>query len=127
MFIKRGFLSFMGEAGGRRPTILIVEDVDWIRAGMRRSVESCGYRAVEAADVIAVIEQAEREPPELILTEEDFPAFDSLIEYVRDRRTLRHVPVVIVNPDADEGARHGAAVVLTGYEQIAPLLARARE
>ena len=112
--------------GGLSPAILIVEDVDWIRAGMRRSVESHGYRVVEASNLVEAVELVERESPELILTEENFPDFDSLIEYLRERRALRRLPVVIVNPDAEEGARHGDARVLTSYEQIAPLLASPR-
>ncbi|MCA1817412.1 MAG: response regulator [Acidobacteria bacterium] len=116
----------MDDSAGRRPTILIVEDVDWIRAGMRRSVESHGYRAVEASDLVEAVELTERESPELILTEENFPSFDAIIEYVRERRALRRVPVVVVNPDSEEGARHGDARVLTSYEQIAPLLTSPR-
>ena len=112
----------MENSDGRYPTILIVEDIDWIRARMKRSVEHYGYRVAEATDDVEAVEVAERESPKLILTEEQLPTFDALLARVREHPAFRNVPVVIVNPDADEGARHGDAFVLTGYERIASLL-----
>jgi CheY-like chemotaxis protein len=110
-------------SGGRRATILIVEDVDWIRSGMRSSVRLLGYRTAEAADDDEAIEIAEADPPDLILTEEDLPTFDSLLSRLREHPTLRDIPVVI-NPDADEHTRYGDAVILSGYEELPSLLLR---
>jgi DNA-binding response OmpR family regulator len=106
----------------RPPTILIVEDTDWIRAAMRRSVERTGCRAVEAADAYEAAAVAERETVELILTEEELPTLDALLSLAREHAALRGAPVVIVNPDAEEGARLGDAHVLTDYERITSLL-----
>jgi CheY-like chemotaxis protein len=119
----------MEQNGGYGPTILVVEDVDWIRSGMKRSVEhcGCGYRVVEAAGDADAIEVAEREPPDLILTEEELPTLQALIARLREHPTFHDVPVVIVNPDADEGARYGEAIVLTSYAGIAALLIGPRE
>lgn len=61
---------------------------------------------------------AEREPPELILTEEELPTFDALMTRLREHPTLSSVPVVIVNPDAENGARHGDAYLLADYADI---------
>ncbi len=117
----------MGGSGARPPTILVVEDTVWIRAAMRRSVERCGCRAVEAADADEAVTVAEREQVEMILTEEALPTLEALLARAREHPGLRGLPVVIVNPDAEEGARHGDAHLLPGYERLTSLLASPRE
>jgi CheY-like chemotaxis protein len=107
---------------GRPPTILIVEDIDWVRAAMRRSVERCGCGVAEAADAEGAAAVAGREPVEMILTEEELPTFESLLALAREHPALRDLPVVIINPDAEEGARLGDAHVLPDYDRIASLL-----
>jgi hypothetical protein len=57
------------------------------------------------------------------MTEEEFPTFDALMARVREHATLSKVPVVIVNPDAENGARHGDAYLLANYADIRSLLA----
>lgn len=117
----------MNNSDSRPPTVLIVEDVDWIRASMRRAVELHGYRAVEAPDAEGAVRVAERDAPELILTEEEMPTFEALLERARLHPALRHVPVVIINPDAEDGARLGDAFLLTDYDRLATLLTTPRE
>jgi DNA-binding response OmpR family regulator len=108
---------------GQHPRVLIVEDIDWIRAGMKKAIEHEGYRAVEARNDAEAFQIAEGELPELILTEEELPTFDALMTRLREHSTLSSVPVVIVNPDAEVGARLGDAYVLADYADIASLLA----
>lgn len=112
----------MGSSDERPPTVLIVEDVGWIRASMKRSVELHGCRVVEAADDVEAVRVAEREAPDLVLTEEQVPTFAALLEQTRRHPALRGVPVVIINPDAEEGARHDDALLLTHYDSIVTLL-----
>jgi CheY-like chemotaxis protein len=116
----------MKTEGGYHATILIVEDIDWIRASMKRAVEHCGYRVVEATDDAEAFALLERESPALLLTEEQLPTFDALLARLRQHPAFRDLPVVIVNPDADEGARHGDAYLLPDYAQIASLLTSLR-
>jgi DNA-binding response OmpR family regulator len=105
------------------PTILIVEDIDWIRSGMKNALEHEGYRAVEATNDAEALQIAEREPVQLIVTEEELPSFDALMARLREHATSSSVPVVIVNPDAEHGARHGDAYLLADYADIKSLLA----
>jgi two-component system chemotaxis response regulator CheY len=109
---------------GRRATVLIVEDIDWIRSGMKSSVLLLVYRAAEATDDDEAIEIAEADPPDLILTEEDLPTFDSLLSRLRGHPLLHEIPVVIINPDADENTHYGDAVILNSYEELPSLLLR---
>jgi len=114
----------MNTSEGRPATILVVEDVDWIRAGMKRVLRRYGYRILEAPDEATAIEIAERERPELILTEEQFPSFDTLTTRLRQLPALQDLPLVIVNPDAAEHTRYGDAHVLNDFAQIETLLQR---
>jgi CheY-like chemotaxis protein len=113
----------MKDSDGQHPTILIVEDTDWIRAGMKMAVERHGYRAVEARNDAEALQIVEREPVDLILTEEELLTFNVLMAPRRQHPTLSSVPVVIINPDAEDGARHGDAYLLSDYAGIASLLA----
>jgi len=108
---------------GQHPTALIVEDIDWIHVGMKKAIEHEGYRTVEATDDAEAFQIAERQPPELIVTEEELPTFNALMARLREHPTLSSVPVVIVNPDAENGARHGDAYLLADYADITSLLA----
>jgi CheY-like chemotaxis protein len=107
---------------GQQPTVLVVEDVEEIRFGMKRSLRGCGYRVAEAADADEAVEVASRRPPDLILTEEELPTFAALLERAREHPSLKGLPVVIINPDEEEGTRYGDAVVLAGYDQLKHLL-----
>lgn len=107
-----------------RPVILIVEDIDWIRSGMRRAVERNGYAVTEAASDHEAIIIAESLQPAMILTEEDVPTFEALLRRIREHPTLKDVPVVIVNPDAEENTRLSDAYVLTDFEQLDCVLLR---
>jgi len=104
------------------PTILIVEDIDWIRLGMKKAVEHEGYRAMEASNDVEAFQIAEREPLQLILTEEELPTFDALMARLRENLSLSSIPVVIINPDVEGGERHGDAYLLADYADIASLL-----
>jgi len=116
----------MKNSDTQHPTILIVEDMDWIRAGMKKAVEQEGYRAVEATNDAEAFQLAEREPPELIVTEEELPTFAALMARLHEHATLSSVPVVIVNPGAENGARHGDAYLLADYADITSFLADLR-
>ena len=107
----------------QHPTILIVEDIDWIRSGMKKAVERHGYRAVEATNDVEALEIPEVASIKLIVTEEELPSFNTLMARLREHPTLSSVPVVIVDPDAEDGARLGNAYLLPDYADIRSLLA----
>jgi CheY-like chemotaxis protein len=108
----------MNDTNTDRAIVLIVEDIEWIREAMKRSVEAQGFRVMEAENGVEAIAAAERVRPHLVLTEEEMPDFYELTKRLRERPTLRNVPVVIVNPDAEDDTRYGEAIVLTDYDQL---------
>jgi len=111
------------ENARRIPTILIVEDIDWIHAGMRKAVERQGYHVVEARNDAEAFPFAESQSIDLILTEEEVPTFEDLMSRLHQHPTLSSVPVVIINPDAEAGARLGDAYLLADYADISAFLA----
>ena len=107
---------------GQIPTILIVEDMDWIRFGMRKAIERQGLRVVEARDDAEAFRFTELQTIDLIVTEEELPTFKNLMARLHEHPTLGNVPVVIVNPDAEDGARLGDAYLLAAYADISSFL-----
>ena len=111
----------MQDSEARSSLVLIVEDIDWVRSAMTKSLERLGYRTAQATDDAEAFAVVEREPIDLILTEEQMPTFAVLM--ARLHAALSKVPVVIINPDAEKGARHGDAYLLADYDDICCLLA----
>jgi CheY-like chemotaxis protein len=103
--------------------IVIVEDLDWIRSGMRKAVEREGYRVAEATNESEAIAFAEQQSVDVILTEEELPTFPDLMAGLSTHPTLSEVPVVIINPDCADGARYADAYLLADYADIASFLA----
>ena len=110
------------ESSGQVQTILIVEDIDWIRLGMRKAVERHGFRVAEARNDAEAFAFTGLQPIDLILTEEELPTFKEMMARLREHPTLSNVPVAIINPDADEGARLGDAYLLVDYADISSFL-----
>jgi|SRR5687768_3366445 two-component system, chemotaxis family, chemotaxis protein CheY len=107
---------------GQIPTILIVEDIDWIRSSMRKLVERQGLRVAEARNEAEAFGFTELQPVDLIVTEEELPTFNHLMARLREHPTLSTVPVVIINPDEEDGARLGDAYLLAAYADISSFL-----
>jgi CheY-like chemotaxis protein len=112
----------VNQTSSSQPTILVVEDLAEIRSGMERTLRDCGYRVLAAADADEAVEVASRDIVDLILTEEELPTFTALLERACEHPSLKGLPVVIVNPDAEEGTRYADAIVLTDYDQLKRLL-----
>ncbi len=112
----------MNQTSSSQPTVLVVEDVEEIRAGMQRSLRNYGYRVLTAANADEAVEVAARCPLDLILTEEELPTFAALMERARADASLKGLTVVIINPDAEDGTSYAGAVVLNNYDQLKCLL-----
>ena len=89
----------MTEPNGAGPTVLVVEDFEDNRFMMRRLLEMCGYRVVEAVNGEQAVETARTERPDLILMDLSLPKLDGLAATRRIRQTdgLGEVPIVAVS------------------------------
>jgi CheY-like chemotaxis protein len=81
-----------------RPTVLVVEDFDYIRLLMRQVLEMKGYHVVEAVNGWEAVEFATREHPHLILMDINLPILDgtTATEIIREHEELQNVPIVII-------------------------------
>lgn len=107
----------------QRQLALVVEDINWIREAMAGQLRACGFDVAEAADADEALPLAESLLPAVVLTEEELPTYDDLVARLGRHPALERVPVVIINPDAEDGARHGDTVLLPRYDLIEHLLA----
>lgn len=110
----------------KKPTVLVVEDEDWIRREMKRTFEGLGYHVIAVADAAEAEESARTDPPDVIVTEEEVPTLGALMQSVNGAGPLSGVPVAIINPDEEEGTRYGDIILLPDSERIETLLNGAR-
>jgi signal transduction histidine kinase len=88
------------------PRVLLVEDNDDMRrllAGLLRA----RYRVIEARDGEQGLYEAEREPPDLIISDVMMPKLtgDELVSRVRQNAALDRVPILLLTAKADEELR----------------------
>ena len=88
-----------------RPTIMIVDDYDDIRAILKRWLEEVGYHVVEATNGREAVEMAESERPELILMDLALPEVDGFAAAVRIRshEDLHDVPIIAISAFGELG------------------------
>ena len=102
--------------GGR--VVLLVDDYADTREMLRRAVETCGCRVVEAANGQEAIELSQAERPDLILMDLNMPVLDGFNATLRIREyePTRDVPVVAVTAyDTSEFRAAASAVGCTDY------------
>jgi PAS domain S-box-containing protein len=89
-----------------RPRVLVVEDNAEMRRFIRR-VLGGEYDIASAADGEEALANAEAHVPDLVVTDLMMPKMggDQLIEEMRSRPALKHVPVIVLSAKADEGLR----------------------
>ncbi len=89
-----------------RPTVLVVEDNDDLRAYLRRHLED-RYRIVEARDGSEGLDQARRGVPDLILCDIMMPRMngDEMCRAVRADPELSFLPIIILTAKAARSSR----------------------
>lgn len=102
------------EAKEKYPLMLVVEDNDEVRGFIRENFLN-QFRLVEAADGDAGLKMAQREIPDIIITDCMMPKMDgvTLCRHIRTDERTSHVPVIMLTAKADseskmEGLETGA-------------------
>ena len=94
------------DPGAPVPEILLVEDSDTIREGMKRLLEQAGYRVTEARDGAEGLSLAlaRKTPFDLVSTDVMMPNLDGyeLTRRLRETREYREVPIVMVTSRAEK-------------------------
>ena len=98
----------MSKTPDRRPTVLVVDDIEDNRAVIRHFLtKKYKCRVIEAADGQEALKLALRESPALILMDIGLPRDDGLVvvEQMRKRRRLKNVPIIAVTAYDSPGLR----------------------
>jgi DNA-binding NtrC family response regulator len=80
--------------------ILVVEDEDATRTRLGARLRDAGFGVVVAADGVEALARFEREPFDLVLSDQRMPRLDGL-GLLRAVRRLRHVPFILYSAGAD--------------------------
>lgn len=94
----------------RQKTIMVVDDYTLVRETTRQSLETFGYRVIEAVDGEEAVELARLEMPDLILMDLSMPNLDGFAAIHRMRRLsgLRDVPIIAFSAHTAEEIRADA-------------------
>ena len=118
--------------GAHRPRVLVVDDNADLRAYMAQLLEP-HYEVTLAVDGEAGLEQARRDPPDLVLSDVMMPRLDGfgLLRRLRAEPHTRNLPVILLSARAGEeasieGLQAGAEDYLSKPFSARELLARVR-
>jgi CheY-like chemotaxis protein len=98
--------------------ILIIEDDDFERELMRRTLESGGYEVTIAADGVRGYDTALFVKPDLIVTDIRMPAADGIhvVRRVRDTESLEKTPIVVTTAFGDGCATFSLQLGANAFE-----------
>lgn len=77
--------------------ILIIDDDDEARAGLRRILEADGHRVEEAADGAQALRRFAGDPADVVFTDIFMPRMDGLEFVMRVRETFPESPIVAMS------------------------------
>lgn len=120
----------MSDKSPLKPTVLVIDDEKQIRRLLRVSLESNGYRVLEAATGQEGISQAAQHPPDIVVLDLGLPDIEGVTVLQRLREWTR-VPVIILSvrereEDKIKALDNGADDYLTKPFGTGELLARLR-
>ena len=98
--------STLTPSRGSLPRILLADDNADMREYLRRLLSE-EYRVEAVNDGVAALKSAQRDPPDLILTDVMMPGMDGLelMNRLRDEPQLKGIPVIMLSARAGEEAR----------------------
>jgi DNA-binding response OmpR family regulator len=121
-------------------TILIVDDDPYIVDLMSRQLKAKGFKVIQTTDPETAYSMAEKERPDLIISDIAMPALDgfTLLKGLKNNKVTAQIPLVLLTgsdkmADVEEGFTAGAQAYLlkpfdwdTAWPKIQPLLGVAK-
>ena len=88
-------------------TLLIVDDDQAARDGLRSIFETAGHRAIAVSDAPAALQLLRRQPCDLVMVDVTLPEVDglALCRLVRAQPELKQLPVVVFSADDSESRK----------------------
>jgi two-component system phosphate regulon response regulator PhoB len=119
--------------GGKRPTVLVVEDEVSLTTLLRYNLEREGYRVSEARDGEEALIVAEEDNPDIVLLDWALPQLSGIevCRRLRSRAETRNLPIIMLTARGEEtdrirGLDTGADDYITKPFSMSELLARIR-
>lgn len=112
------------------PLILIVDDENSIRSFLQVSIETQGYKCIDAANGSNALMMAVSYNPDILILDLGLPDMDGL-EVIKKLRTISQIPIIIISArghdrEKVEALDAGADDYLTKPFSVTELLARIR-
>lgn len=112
------------------PLILIVDDEKSIRSFLRVSVETQGYKCIDASDGASALMLAVSHNPDIMILDLGLPDIDG-VDVIKKLRTISEIPIIIISArghdrEKIEALDAGADDYLTKPFSVPELLARIR-
>src|SRR5918992_1801273 len=92
-------MTVSSQVSEKAATILVVEDDERVRAGLRRAFESEGHRVLACGDAAEALRELHREGCDLIVLDVELPGVSglALCRLLRAQAATRRLPVIILS------------------------------
>ena len=92
-------MTASSQVSEKAATILVVEDDERVRAGLRRAFESEGHRVLACGDAAEALRELHREGCDLIVLDVELPGVSglALCRLLRAQAATRRLPVIILS------------------------------
>jgi len=107
--------------------VLLVDDHESVRLGLRRAFESSGFTCVEATHGAHAIALISHFVPDLILTDLSMPVMNGLDAATILRKRLPHTPIILYTMHAEDSVQRlataaGVTAVVSKSDPVGELL-----
>ncbi|HWS88081.1 MAG TPA: response regulator [Pyrinomonadaceae bacterium] len=92
-------MSVSSQVSEKAATVLVVEDDERVRAGLRRAFESEGHKVLAAGDAAEALRELHREGCDLVVMDVELPGVSglALCRLLRAQAATRRLPVIILS------------------------------
>ncbi len=100
------------------PVILTVDDSPSMRKMVSFTLIGAGYKVIEAVDGVDAFEKAQRQPIDLVLTDQNMPRLDGLglTRKLREHPQFKMVPILVLTTESSDLMKQaGRAAGATGW------------
>jgi two-component system, NtrC family, sensor kinase len=100
-------MSFSSSNIATRPTLLVVDDEEVMRAELRRVFDGAGFKAVTAQDAPSALRLLHRMRCDLVVLDVEMPEIDglSLCRLLRAQNSTKQLPIVVFSASNDENRK----------------------
>ena len=111
--------------------VLLVDDHESVRLGLRRAFESAGFTCVEATHGAHAVALTSDFVPDLIVTDLSMPVMNGLDAATILRKRLPQTPIILYTMYASEGVERiataaGVTAVVSKSDPVGDLLSKAK-